>query len=283
MTRPIWKGHISFGLINIPVTLYSAENRTDLTFHMVDSRNKARVRYERINEETGDEVPWDKVVKAYEYEDDKLLLMDESDFRHADVAAVQTVAIENFIDSSEMDCAYFDKPYFLVPEKKAEKGYVLLRETLKRAKKIGIAKVVIRTRQYIAALMPRGDALLLNLLRYHQEFKDPSEFNLPKGSLEKYHIVRKELEMAEKFVDSLSSDWDPEKYKDEYRDSLMKWIRSRIKAGGKPIHVEEKEEEAEEPPTDIMALLKKSMSLKHHDGAASGLDHHKKRLMHSRN
>jgi DNA end-binding protein Ku len=259
MARAIWKGHISFGLINIPVTLFSAENRSEIHFHMLDSRNNSRVRYERVNESTGEEVPWNSVVKAYEYDHDKFVLMKDEDFKHADAGAVQTVAIENFIDRSQMDCVYFDKPYMLAPGKKAEKGYVLLRETLKRTQKIGIAKVVIRTRQYIAALLPRGNGLLLNLLRYHQELKEPSEFGLPAGSLEKYDVSKKEVEMAEKFVDSMTADWKPETYKDEYRENLMKWIEAKIEAGGKEVPVGD---EGEAPPTsgvDIMELLKQSI------------------------
>jgi DNA end-binding protein Ku len=270
MTRPIWKGHISFGLVQIPVTLFSAENRTELHFHMVDSRNNARVRFERVNETTGEEVPWDAVVKGYEYSDGGLVLLSEEDFKKADVKATQSIDLEDFVDKKDVDCIYFDKPYVLAPGKKAEKGYVLLRETLKRAGKIGIARVVIRTREYVAALMPRGDALILNLLRYHPELRDLSEFDLPKGGTEKHGVSAKELAMAEKFVDSLSSPWEPEKYKDKYRDALLKWIRQKARAGGKaaPPEAEVQEEGPAAPPVDIMELLRRSMK-----GSSNG--HHK--------
>jgi DNA end-binding protein Ku len=261
MPQAIWKGHISFGLINIPVVLYSAEDRSDLHFHMVDSRNQARIRYERINEATGEEVPWDSVTKAYEYDDDHhYVLLNDEDFKKADVEASQSVDIESFVDRKSVDCLYFEKPYILVPGKKAEKGYVLLRETLKRTDKIGIAKVVIRTRQYMSALMPRGDALYLNLLRYHQEIRDPSEFDLPKGNVAHYHISKKEIEMAEQLVESISSEWKPEKYKDEYRAKLMKWINEKIRSGDKagPPKTKEKGETITEG-VDLMELLKKSM------------------------
>lgn len=279
MARSIWKGHISFGLINIPVVLYPAENRTELHFHMVDSRNKARVRYERINEVTGEEVPWNSVVKAYEYDDDKFILMKDEDFKKADLEAAQTVAIENFIDRESLDCMYFDKPYVLAPEKKAEKGYVLLREVLKKSNKVGIAKVVIRTRQYVAALLPRGNGLYLNLLRYHQEMRDPSEFGLPSGSLEKYNVAKKEIEMAQKFVDSMTADWDPKQYKDEYRDQLMKWINARIKAGGKELPAPKEERPAKHEAVDIMELLRRSIdeSKSHHhtNGSAKKVAAHR--------
>lgn len=260
MARPIWKGHISFGLINIPITLYSAENRSDLHFHLVDSRNNARVRYERINEATGEEVPWNSVVKAYEYDDGNFVLLKDEDFKRADVRATQSVDIEDFVDRDAVDCIYFEKPYILVPGKKAEKGYVLLRETLKRTNKIGIARVVIRERQYIAALMPRENALFLNLLRYNQELRDPSEFDIPAGSLEKHNLSRKEIEMAEKFIDAMTADWAPEKYKDEYRESLLKWIQQKIRAGQKAAAPEEEElEPTDTESADIMELLRKSL------------------------
>jgi DNA end-binding protein Ku len=262
MPRPIWKGQISFGLVNIPVTLYSAEHRSELHFHMVDSRNKARIRYERINEETGQEVPWDQVVKGYEYGDEKLLLLTDEDFKKADIKASSNISIENFVARESLDCIYFDKPYMLVPVKKAEKGYVLLRETLKRTETVGIAKVVIRTRQYIAALLPRGNGIMLNLLRYPGEMKDPSEFGLPAGSLERYEVSKREVEMAEQFVKHMTSEWNPGGYKDVYRDNLMKWIKKRIAAGGKELKVEETEEPKAETGTDIMELLSKSMKLR---------------------
>lgn len=260
MSRAIWQGHISFGLINIPVSLFSGENKSELHFHMVDSRNNARVRYERINEETGEEVPWNAVVKGYEYSDHNLVLLKEEDFKRADIKASQTIDIEDFIDEKSLDSLYFEKPYILVPGKKAEKSYVLLRETLKQTGKAGIAKVVIRTRQYVAALMPRGNALYLNLLRYYQELKQPTEYDLPAGGLEKYRISGREMDMAKKFVASLTVKWNPQKYKDKYRDSLLKWIKQKAKAGGKAIPPpQEVEETTDEGVIDIMELLQKSM------------------------
>lgn len=261
MPRPIWKGHISFGLINIPITLYSAERRSDLHFNLIDSRNNAKVRYERVNEVTGEEVPWNAIVKGYEYADDSYVLLTEDDFKKADVEAAQTVAIESFIPRSEMDCLYFDKPYILAPGKKAEKGYVLLRETMKRTHTVGLARVVIRTREYMAALMPRGDALFLDLLRYHQEIRDPGDFDLPGGDIKGYKIAAKEIEMAERFIGSMTAKWRPEKYHDTYRENLMKWIEKKAKAG-KSEEIAELEPPKEEAPADvnIMDLLQKSLA-----------------------
>ncbi len=261
MARPIWKGHISFGLVSIPVTLFSAEERSELHFHLVDSRNNARVRYERINEATGEEVPWNAVAKAYEYDDNNFVLLKDEDFKKADVKVTNSIDITDFIDRKNLDCMYFDKPYVLVPEKKSEKGYVLLREILERTNKVGIALVVIRTRQYVSALMPRENALVLNLLRYEQEMRKLSDFDLPTGKIEKFRISKKEIEMAEKFVESLTAQWEPAKYKDEYRSTLLKWIKEKIKSGDTE-HKTEKEEEEKPMDTskvDIVELLRKSM------------------------
>jgi len=262
MSRPIWKGHISFGLINIPVTLYSAEQRSDLTFHLIDSKNKAKIRYERVNDATGEEVPWNRIVKGYEFDDsENYVLLKEEDFKKADIKATQTVELEDFIPAGEMNCLYFDKPYYLVPDKKAEKGYVLLRETLKRTKRIGIARVVIRTREYIAALFPGERALILNLLRYDQEIRKESEFDFPSEGVKEFHVSPKEVEMAEKFIDAITTSWEPKKYKDRYRERLMAWIEKKAKSGGK-VKVVEEEKEAEEAPTgtvDMIELLRQSL------------------------
>lgn len=264
MARPIWKGHISFGLVNIPVTLYPAERRSDLKFHLVDSRNKAKIRYERVNEATGEEVPWDQIVKGYEFDDDNenYVLLNDEDFKKADVEATQTVELEDFIPAAEMNCMYFDKPYYLVPGKKAEKGYVLLRETLRRTKTIGIARVVIRTREYVAALLATDRGMVLNLLRYDQEIRKESEFDFPPEDIKKLHITPKEIEMAEKFVESMTTHWKPEKYKDQYRERLMAWIEKKAKTGERTRLEEPEEEAAPQAPTeavDLIALLRKSM------------------------
>src|SRR5918992_1254168 len=158
MARPIWKGHISFGLVNVPVVLYGAERRADLSFRLIDSRNAARIRYERVNEETGEEVPWDKIVKGYEYEDGNYVLLSEGELENASAELTRTIEIEQFVDLDEIDVRYFDRPYILAPDKGGEKGYVLLRKAILEAGKAGIAQVVIRARQYLAAVMVEGNA-----------------------------------------------------------------------------------------------------------------------------
>jgi DNA end-binding protein Ku len=182
MARPIWNGTISFGLLNIPVQLYSAERSVDLHFRMLDSRDKAPVRYERINSETGEEVPWKEIVKGFEYSKGNYVVIDEKEIRKAAPESTETVEIEAFVERDAIDPMYFERPYHLVPGKKAEKGYVLLREVLEKTGRIGIARVVIRTRQYLAALLPLDNALVLDVMRFPQEIVQPDEMSLPAGS-----------------------------------------------------------------------------------------------------
>jgi DNA end-binding protein Ku len=260
MARPIWKGHITFGLVNIPVMLYSAEKRSDLHFKLMDSRNNAAVRYERVNEVTGEEVPWEKIVKAFEYDSGNYVFLEKEELERVAVEGSKAVEIDEFIDAGAIDYTYFDKPYFLVPGTKGDKGYVLLREALKSAGRIGIAKVVIRTRQYLAAVIPEGDALLLDLLRYPQEIRRPEEFDLPRGKLSDYKITEKEVDMAERLVDSMAAEWTPEQYHDEYRDALLEYISKKAEAEGEvvPLLPEEPPRETAEI-IDIMDLLKQSV------------------------
>jgi DNA end-binding protein Ku len=263
MARPIWKGQISFGLVNVPVVLYSAEQRADLSFRLIDSRNAARIRYERVNEETGEEVPWDKIVKGYEFEDGNYVLLSENELQHASAEMTRTIEIEQFVELSQIDMRYFDRPYMLVPAKNGEKGYVLLREAVASSGRAGIASVVIRSRQYLAAVVADGNALLLELLRYPQELRDLSEFELPGHDLRKYKISNKELELAEKLIDGMTADWDPHAHHDEYRDVLMKLIEGKIKSGQTEAIEEFGDDgQAKEPPQTInfMDVLKRSVA-----------------------
>lgn len=261
--RPIWKGHISFGLVNVPVTLYPAEQRTDLHLHMIDSRNMSRVRYERVNAETGAEVPWDQIVRGYEYDDGNYVILGEEDLRRAAPEATKTIDIETFVNLSDIDLTYFDKPYYLEPGKNGAKGYVLLRETLDRSGKAGIARVVIRTRQYLAALVARGDALVLNLLRYPQELRSAGDLDLP-GSVSDVGVKKAEIDMARTLVESMATDWEPDQYHDEYRETLMKWIEQKAASGEIKESPPMAEEEDAPAPINIMELLKKSVA---HSGA----------------
>jgi DNA end-binding protein Ku len=262
MARPVWKGHISFGLVNVPVVLYPAERRADLNFRMIDSCNAARVRYQRINEETGEEVPWDNIVEGYEYDDNNYVLLSEDELERESVEMTRTIEIQQFVDLSLIDVRYFDRPYLLVPDKNGEKGYVLLREAIASSGKAGISTVVIRARQYLAALMAVGDALVLELLRYSQELRDLDEFDFPASDLRKAHVSKKEVDLAAQLIEGMSDKWKPSDYHDEYRDVLMKLIEKKIKSGHtEAIEMEEEEEPEEVPRTiDFMEVLKQSVA-----------------------
>ncbi|GAB2516982.1 non-homologous end joining protein Ku [Lysobacter humi (ex Lee et al. 2017)] len=265
MARPIWTGSISFGLLNIPIQLMSGERRNDIHFRMLDARDNSPVRYERVNSDTGEEVPWKEIVKAYEFSKDNYVVLKPEDIERAATENHETIAIESFVDADSISPAYLEKPYILVPGKKAEKGYVLLREVLKKNGRVGIGRVVIRTREYLCMLIPQGDALMLILLRFPQELVDVSEYELPAGSARSYHVTPREMEMAEMLMESMTEDWTPANYKDEFRERLSEVIKARIKAKGTTRIEEESEDEEVETATnvvDFMSLLKKSLDKK---------------------
>jgi DNA end-binding protein Ku len=264
MARGLWKGAISFGLVNVPVELHSARSRNSsrtagLDLTMLDKRNLAPVGYKRVNKATGKEVPWDEVVKGYEYEDDTYVVLSEEDFRRANPALAKTVEIQAFVDLEDIAPQYFETPYYLIPGKRGEKAYALLRETLKKAGKAGIAAVMIRTKQYLAALMAQDELLVLNTLRYHDELKKPADFDVPSAK-----VTSKELDMAMRLVDDMADAWQPRKYRDTLKDDLMKRIEEKVKAG----ETEELTEPQKEPKEkrgeviDLMSLLKQSLDKK---------------------
>lgn len=255
--RPVWTGAISFGLVNIPVDLISAESRNDLKFHMIDSRDQSRIRYERVNEETGEEVPWNQIVKAFEFADDQYVVVTDEDFQKADVKATKTIDIETFVDRDELDYKFFDKPYYVRPRKGGEKAYVLLKEALKESQRIAISRVVIRTRAYLAGIYASDDVLVLNLLRFNQELKAVADIALPKDA----EIKERELKLALTLIEDMTEAWDPSQYKDEYRAALMERIKAKAKGQGIEEVVQD-EEETGGKVIDIVDLLKKSVETK---------------------
>jgi len=264
MARPIWTGTLSFGLLNVPVSLMSGERKVDLHFRMLDSRDRKPIRYERVNAETGEEVPWKDIVKAFEYDKGSYVVVEEEDIKSAAPESHETVEVEAFIDAGVVPPQFFEKPYVLVPAKKAEKGYVLLRETLKATRQVGIARVVIRTREYLAAVMPQDDALLLMLLRYPQELVDPADYKLPEGKPSTYRITAKEMDMAKQLIGSMSGKWVPDDYHDEFRARLEAVIKKKMKSKGALAKAEDNEPEAAEDAAtnvvDFMSLLQKSIA-----------------------
>ena len=265
MARGLWKGAISFGLVNVPVELFSAEKRgSEIDLTMLDKRDLAPVGYKRYNKSTGEDVPWAEIVKGYEYQDDKYVVLSEEDFRRANVEASKTVDIQAFVDLSDIAPLFFETPYYLAPGKRGEKAYALLRDALKKAEKAGIATVVIRTRQYLAAVIPQDDVLLMNTLRYADEIRGADELGVPSAALHA-KATPKEIEMALRLIDDMAEAWKPEKFKDTYRDDLMARIKEKFKQGQtEEITAPEKGEKqtASADVIDLMALLKKSVERK---------------------
>jgi DNA end-binding protein Ku len=255
MARAIWKGSISFGLVNIPIGLYPATRKEDLKFRLLRESDLSPVNYKRVAEKDGKEVPWDQIVKGYEYEKGKYIVLKEEDFQRVDLEATQTVDIQDFVDQEDIDPIFFYKPYYLEPQKGGDKAYALLRDSLKEKKKVGIAKVVIKTREYLAGVKPEDGALVLELMHFADELVDTSQLHLPK----KVEVGKRELNMATALIDSMSAKWNPEKYKDDYREALMGVIEEKVEAGGKEI--EERPRTAPKPTKviDLVKVLQQSL------------------------
>jgi DNA end-binding protein Ku len=253
--RAIWKGSISFGLVNIPIALYPATRKEDLKFRLLRAKDLSPVNYKRVAEKDGKEVPWGEIVKGYEYEKGKFVVLNEKDFQRVDLEATQTVDIQDFVDLDEIDPMYFYKPYYLEPQKGGDKAYVLLREALADGKKVGIAKVIIKTRQYLAGVKALKHALVLELMHFADELLDAEKLNVPK----KLEVGKREKEMAEALVKSMSSKWDPEKYKDDYRDALMEVIEEKVESGGEEIEEKPKEKKRSTKVIDLVAVLQESL------------------------
>ncbi|OAJ69954.1 Ku protein [Methylobacillus sp. MM3] len=271
MPRAIWKGAISFGLVHIPVELYPAESRKGLDLDMLDKRDFAPVGYKRYNKSTGKDIDWNDIVKGYEYEKGKYVVLTDEDLKRANVEATQTIDILSFVDSEEIPEIYFEQPYYLKPARGGAKVYVLLRETLKRAGKVGIAQVVIRTKQHVAALLPMDKAIVLNLLRYHDELRSTDDLELPDTKDKKAAVTDKEVQMALSLLEDMTEAWHPEQYHDTYRDDVMALVDKKIE--GKQTHALTEPEAGEEhaPSSakviDLMELLKKSIGSKGQKGA----------------
>jgi DNA end-binding protein Ku len=252
--RAIWKGAISFGLVNIPIAVYSATRREEIKFRLLRGEDLSPVNYKRVAEADGQEVPWDKIVKGYEYEKGKFVVLKEDDFKRVDIEATQTVDIIDFVKLEEVNPVFFYKPYYMEPEKGGDKAYVLLREALRKTGKIAIAKVVIKTRQHLAAVKPQERGLMLELMHFSNELIDVSEFKTPTTK----DVSPKELEMATALVESMSDEWQPDKYNDEYRDALQKLIEEKIENPDQPAGKPAKRPKSTNV-IDLVSVLQKSL------------------------
>jgi len=255
MARAIWSGSISFGLVNIPVKLYNAVSRKNVSFNQIDARTQSRVRMQRVNAD-GEEVPYEHIVKGYELSPDRYVLIEPEELDALDPEATHTVDIEQFIDLSEIDPIFYDSPYYVAPVKAAEKPYALLVRAMEEQQKVAIARFVMRTKQYLAALRPKDGKLLISTMVYADEVvpdKEVGEFD----GLEDIAVSDKELAMAKQLIDSLSAPFDPAEFRDDYREKVLDLIER--KAGGEEIVVESPAPVDEGKVVDLMAALEASV------------------------
>jgi DNA end-binding protein Ku len=251
--RSIWSGSLSFGLINIPVKIYSASEERALKFRMLEKHGHCPISYMKVCRDTGKEVKYEDIVKGYEYQKGDFVVLSDEDFKKAAPRKTKTIDIVSFVDEKEVSTKYVSKPYFIEPEKKAEKAYVLLREALKRAKKDGVAKFVLKDKEHIALVRPEGNALMLIQLRFKDELRSPEDLHIP----EKSEYTKKELDIALMLIDQLTDHFKASEFHDTYTEQLKKIIDQKAK--GKPIHVPK---ETEPVPTDmrlLMDMLKESL------------------------
>jgi DNA end-binding protein Ku len=245
--RSLWKGAITFGLVNIPVALYPATTRSDLSFRQLHAKDAAPIAYRRICSAENVEVPWPEIVKGYEVEKGEFVVMTDEDFKNADVDASQTIDIRDFVPAEAIDFTYFEQPYYLEPTATGAKAYALLREALARSGRVGIATFVLRQREHLAAVKVADEALVLTTMRFAHEIVPPTELNVPRGAT---GLDRREIDLAMQLVDTLAADWQPDKYQDRYRDALLAVIERKVQ--GRAVAAPPA---GRKPPTKVVDLM----------------------------
>ena len=253
MPRPIWKGSIAFGLVNIPVELYSAVRDHRPRLRLLHAKDESPVQYERICRTEGKPVAWEELVKGYEYEKGQFVVLTKDDFKTAAVQKTKTIDILDFVNADEIDERFFETPYYLQPSKGGERAYALLREALRESERLGISKIILREEQHLAALEVIGEAMVLTMMRFADELADLADFHFPARN----GIRPPELKIARQLVENLAASWDPAKYTDEYRDNLMRVIQAKLK--GKKPRLKEAETPRQAEVVDLMARLKASL------------------------
>jgi len=254
--RAIWKGSISFGLVNIPVALQNASKTEELSFRLLRKTDLSPVNYKRVAQADGKEVPWEEIVKGYEYEKGKFVVLKEEDFKRVDLEATDTIDIVDFVDLAQINPIFFYKPYYLEPQAGGGGAYHLLQQALAETNKAGIAKVIIRTRQHLAAVKANGNLLVLELMRFGNELVPASAVKLP---AEKKKLGGRELTMAKTLMDQMTEDWDPQRYTDDYRSALMKLIDKKIQSGGKELPQPDHGKKRATNVIDLAAVLQQSL------------------------
>jgi DNA end-binding protein Ku len=264
-TRTIWKGAISFGLVNIPVGLHTAATASGVDFDWLDKRTMDPVGYKRINKRTGKEIDKDNIVKGIEYEDGKYVIVSPEEINEVYPRTTQTIEIQRFVPAAQVSFVYLERPYYIEPINKGHKVYALLRDTLAKTGKIGIAKVVIQTKQHLAALVPAGDALVLNLMRWGDEVKAMDDLDLPAVGAKSMSANPSEQKMAKMLVDDMSGDWNPDEFKDEFKEVVMDLVHKKVEAGKTETVLEPQEEAPNlgDNVIDLTELLQRSLKGKH--------------------
>jgi DNA end-binding protein Ku len=253
MARALWKGSISFGLVNIPVELHTAVRNHRPKFRMLHAKDKSPVKFERVCISDGTPVAWEDLVKGYEYQKGRFVVITQDDFKAAALEKTRTVDIVDFVDAEEIDDRFFETPYYLVPAKGGERAYALLREAIRESKRIGIAKFIMRDAQHLAAVEVIEDAIVLTIMRFSDELVDVSGFDLPSTK----DVRKPELDMAKALVNSLAAEWDPSKYTDQYRENLMRIIKAKVE-GAEP-ELESPQEPRQAEVVDLMERLRRSL------------------------
>jgi DNA end-binding protein Ku len=253
MARALWKGAISFGLVNIPVELHTAVRDSRPRFRMLHAKDQSPIRFERVCQRDGKPVAWEDLVKGYEYEKGRFVVLTRDDFRAAALEKTRTVDILDFVEAAEIDDRYFETPYYLLPGKGGERAYALLREAIRTSGRTGIAKFILRETQHLAAIEAIGDALVLSTMRFADEVVDEGTYDFPAAS----GVRKQELDMAKMLVENLAAEWSPDKYTDDYRENLMKVIKAKMK-GRKP-KLEEQVEPRSAEVVDLMERLRQSL------------------------
>jgi DNA end-binding protein Ku len=252
--RAIWKGNISFALVSIPISLFSATRRSELSFHYLHKKDMSTVSYKRFCDTENTEVPWEEITRGYEYEKDHYVEITDEDLDKADIELTKTIQIQEFVQETEIDPVYFDKPYYLEPQKGGERAYALMRDALAQSKKVGIAKVVLKSREHLAAVKSVGDMLTLQTMRFSHEIVDAGSLNLPA----KAEISKKEMDLANTLIDSMSDKFDPNRYKDDYYDKVLGIIQMKV-AGVSP-EVPALKGPGPAKVVDLMEILKQSLT-----------------------
>lgn len=257
MPRSIWKGAVSFGLVHIPVSVVSATRQSGIDFDWLDERSLDPVGYKRINKTTGKEVPSEHIVKGVEHGKGKYVVLSEDEIHNALPEATRTIDILTFVEAREISILHFEKPYYLAPDKNGEKVYALLRDTLSAAGKVGVANLVMHSKQHLAVIMPLGDALVLNTLRWADEVRSAEDVGL-EGLDAK--VTKKEVDMAQRLVDEMTEQWDPEQYHDTFKDNVMALVERKLKDGKLEAVAEEPEtEDSGADVIDLTELLRRSL------------------------